>query len=763
MAEGEAVMQSMKRKILAGMVVLIFVMTAVVPMMGVQAYTPKAEDKLQTIECWASLIYNLIHSRNLIKTNQMDVKFYDELNGKWKLKTVSKADYKTLRMLGEGNIKYYEEQVRRRDELYEKDPGQKKRDEWIQNTNVDFEGNAYKRLHADEFLRDEKIWTEKYGSPPEEYTKNAKLTGGIDFTSIHLNYISTSSNPLTETSAFSYVLNGTKARWNDKKVDFNDAVDLSLNSFFVGLAVPEYDFWVNLKPDEPDRIVEEELGKTDVGRILLEADFQLKKDAARFTNPKTSEVGEEYWDSLYEKAEAVTPIGIGIRIPVKTRLWIVPDKVLVHEDENGIYLDDCTLKVCLESEYLHKSGSLSTTWVAPWVRDVNKYSEELEKELILPKLNHEVNYGDEYADLRAVYHSLILAQWYKDKYGYYNSIFYNLIDTSNVTGLESKQDWNATALWEEYVHSVEEGEYNFWETTTEGMWEVKRYYFSGGVDFTDITVNITNLGEPSQKIRKLTAEAIYSPFVRDRNNYYFGDELYVTDITALKDRWFNEASDFLESGKYEDALESFDNVLAINESFEEAWEGKAEALMQLERYEDAIDAYDNAIKINLNNTDTWCKKGLCLHFLDRYDEAIKAFNKSLEIDSKNDDAWFFKGVSLFESGRNDEALKCLEEYIRIKPNSKEAWCYKGIILKKLKRYEEAMECQNRALKVDPFYESAKEEKGIIEGILKQQKLTPTPTLTPKASPKVTPSTPAFEEIFAIAGLLAVAYFLRREK
>lgn len=115
MVEGEAVMQSMKRKILAGMVVLIFVMTAVVPMMGVQAYTPKAEDKLQTIECWASLIYNLIHSRNLIKTNQMDVKFYDELNGKWKLKTVSKADYKTLRMLGEGNIKYYEEQVRRRE------------------------------------------------------------------------------------------------------------------------------------------------------------------------------------------------------------------------------------------------------------------------------------------------------------------------------------------------------------------------------------------------------------------------------------------------------------------------------------------------------------------------------------------------------------------------------------------------------------------------------------------------------------------------
>ena len=744
-------MLSMKRKILAGMVVLMFAMT-VVPMMGVQAYTPTADEKLQALEAWGLLIYENIHGHKLKKTNQMDVKYFNELTRKWKLKTVSIADYKTLRRLGEGNIKYYEEEVRRRDEMYENDPGKKKRDEWVAGTSADFDGGAYKRLHADEFLRDEKIWTKKYGSPPEKYTKNAKSAGGIDFTSIHLNYISTSSHPLTETSAFSYVLNGKKASGSDRKVDFNDAIDLSLNSFFVGLAVQEYDFWVNLNPNEPDRIIEEELGKTDVGRILLEADFQLKKDAAIFTNPKTSEVGREYWDSIYEKAREATPIGLDIQIPIKTRLWIVPDKTLVHEDENGIYLDDCTLKVCLESEYLQKDGGLSPPIVLKppfWVEEVNEYSEELMKELILPKLNHEVSYGDEYADLRTVYHSLILAQGYKDKYGYYNSTFYDLIDTSNVTGLESKQDWNATALWEEYVHSVEEGEYNFWEYS-EGTWGVKRYYFSGGVDFRDITINIINLGEPTQKIRELTAEAIYSPFVRDRNNYYFGDELHVIDIAALKDRWFNEANDFLESGKSEDALESFDKVLAINESFEEAWEGKGEAMMQLERYEDAIDAYDNAIGINPNYTLAYNNRGLVYRHLTQYKRAIEDYNKALELNPNYALAYNNRGVAYDYLKQCKRAMEDYNKALERNPNFAEAYFNRGNAYYDSKRYERAIEDYNKALELNPNLAEAYNNRELAQSKLKGQKpiQTPAPTL-------------GFEVVFAIVGLLAVAYLLGR--
>jgi len=62
-----------------------------------------------------------------------------------------------------------------------------------------------------------------------------------------------------------------------------------LNYVFVGIALSNDSFWVNLRPDGEDNIIDESLAKTDVGKILLEADLQLKKDTAKFTSPETLE------------------------------------------------------------------------------------------------------------------------------------------------------------------------------------------------------------------------------------------------------------------------------------------------------------------------------------------------------------------------------------------------------------------------------------------------------------------------------------------
>ena len=38
-----------------------------------------------------------------------------------------------------------------------------------------------------------------------------------------------------------------------------------------------------------------------MGKIMLEADLQLKKDTAGLTSPQNPE-GKEYWDKLYKRA-----------------------------------------------------------------------------------------------------------------------------------------------------------------------------------------------------------------------------------------------------------------------------------------------------------------------------------------------------------------------------------------------------------------------------------------------------------------------------
>ena len=201
--------------------------------------------------------------------------------------------------------------------------------------------------------------------------------------------------------------------------------------FFIGLTLPNDSFWVNLRPDSPDNIIDPALAQTDVGKILLEADLQLKKDTASFTSPQTPE-GKAYWDKLYQKAGELFG-NENITIPTLTRPWIVPDEIIVREAQDNAYIYKATLKVMLEQDYLAPPSVIARSatdsslrgatgaeaiynFTDPRLKALNAYSSQLIRESIIPKITKEVNTAKRYAPLRQVYYSLILAQWFKEKF-----------------------------------------------------------------------------------------------------------------------------------------------------------------------------------------------------------------------------------------------------------------------------------------------------------------------------------------------------------
>jgi hypothetical protein len=129
----------------------------------------------------------------------------------------------------------------------------------------------------------------------------SETLGGINFTAIQLNYISTFSD--RGFGVFNFALKAKKAEQGDEIINIEEASELSLISFCIGLTLPESEFWVNLNPWEPDRIIEKDLEETDIGRIMLEADLQMKKDFSKYDNPCKSVIGEEYRELLEEKGE----------------------------------------------------------------------------------------------------------------------------------------------------------------------------------------------------------------------------------------------------------------------------------------------------------------------------------------------------------------------------------------------------------------------------------------------------------------------------
>src|SRR3989339_2271748 len=238
---------------------------------------------------------------------------------------------------------------------------------------------------------------------------------------------------------------------------------------------------------------------------MLEADLKLKQDTALFTSPKTPQ-GKEYWNKLYQKAGELFGTE-NITIPTLTRPWIVPGEIILREssDNNSktsqgastersrsAYISKANLKILLEEDYLtSRGGSRTATTSDPRLKELNQYSTQLIRELILPKLTQEINTSKKYAQLRQVFFSLILSRWFKDKYkGRFSessSLFKRTvpnIDSGDLTNLASKEAWSKDYYFNEYKKSFQQGEYNLKEQITTPTGQVIRSYVSGGTDMT---------------------------------------------------------------------------------------------------------------------------------------------------------------------------------------------------------------------------------------------------------------------------------------
>jgi len=324
-----------------------------------------------------------------------------------------------------------------------------------------------------------------------------------------------------------------------------------LKYFLIGLSLPNDTFWVNLRPDSPDNIIDPFLEQTDIGRIMLETDLQLKKDTAKATSPQTPE-GKEYWDKLYKKAEELFG-NENITIPTLTRPWIVPDEIIVRETTDSAYIYKATLKVMLEQDYLKSTTSRHSEQKAPGhpeprrgegsktldsslsaqndyaqydfkdprLKVLNEYSSQLIRELIIPKLTKEVNSAKRYASLRQVYYSLIMAQWFKVRFRAQSIVHsqqsivktnshLDLIDSKNLSNLVSKEPYSKETYFQAYQKSFKEGEYNIKEPAYTLFGQVIRNYFSGGMRLLAIFPAQPG-GTTTEKVVSIAAQGTPAP------------------------------------------------------------------------------------------------------------------------------------------------------------------------------------------------------------------------------------------------------------
>lgn len=298
--------------------------------------------------------------------------------------------------------------------------------------------------------------------------------GGVDFTSLQLRYISDSGD--SGDRALTYSLPAEPSNEVFQADHTIDAARQASDAFFVWLSLPPDTFWLNLSPDEPDRIIDEQLGRTDVGRVLLEADLEMKKTVARWIHPDRK-VGRRYWNRLRQMSNG--------EICASFRQWIVPEPAVVRDDGTALTIIDAPLDVKLESEYFDAPGAGQAA-CPRGEREVEEHNDAVFREMILPRVRKAVNEAPEYADLRRVYTSRIAAEWYRERSLAADTVHDHLIDTGDISRWAQKGDWRPRKVFDAYVDSFTNGEFDVTRETTQGNMIYSQTYIYGGVDFSTV-------------------------------------------------------------------------------------------------------------------------------------------------------------------------------------------------------------------------------------------------------------------------------------
>lgn len=145
------------------------------------------------------------------------------------------------------------------------------------------------------------------------------------------------------------------------------------------------------------------------------------------------------------------------------------------------------------------------------------------------------------------------------------------------------------------------------------------------------------------------------------------------------------------------------------------WKALGFLYMKTGKYRDAVDSFERYLDLEPDNARVWQALGDARKKTGCYDEALSAYDRSLEIDPENSAAWINRAKDLVMLGDHEEAISSCNRAIALDPASVEAWLYKGFILNKIRRDDDAVAAYDRVLLLNPRDEQAVRQLKRIKG------------------------------------------------
>ena len=232
---------------------------------------------------------------------------------------------------------------------------------------------------------------------------------------------------------------------------------------------------------------------------MIDTDYQMKRLCASLIHPE-SESGRDFWREVFALARERYGTA-SIQYSTFFRVWVVPDEIVIGEASGRAQIREATLKVLSEADY----APACTRHDAKAYQRANDLCHAAFKKIILPLVNKEVQEGANWIPLREVYHSLILAQWLKERFKDDPHIQHlKLINTHGPVHLNFP--YGAVTFQSLQVPENKEYFEKYMDVFTRGVFytvrddydpyhnqKITRVYFSGAIDFRMIADHMKSI------------------------------------------------------------------------------------------------------------------------------------------------------------------------------------------------------------------------------------------------------------------------------
>ena len=163
----------------------------------------------------------------------------------------------------------------------------------------------------------------------------------------------------------------------------------------------------------------------------------------------------------------------------------------------------------------------------------------------------------------------------------------------------------------------------------------------------------------------------------------------------------NRGKDLFMEKKLDEALQEFDQVIAINSKMVEAYYYRGFSYYYNMNYDNAILDASQAIELDPDYIFAYFLRGLSYYSKDENDNAITDFNQAIRLDPNN--LWTYFGIALVNSeiGNYEQVIINANAVIRLNPNFADIYGLRGLAYARIGNYDNAIKDYTEMFRLDP--------------------------------------------------------------